>query len=279
MKHFHFGLLALVALIASDAFAVRNFADKHYTLEVHDGRSFGPSPAGLLTSGLYVFVYDAGTKTLSTIYSDTARTSKTNPVTRTQFATDGGINFYGPNSSYDIFIAHSDGSIATYSGVTSTMHRLYLDRTGSDKMMVVPFASNTTETDTGVDFPKNSFVRPPLIEVVTAHSAKTIDVGLLSSETNGDADGFIVGASLASTGFVRPWTTTTGSNETYVNLVTLGALIGKGSTGTDAANDFGQLGGYGHIVTGSNATSLTYTCSSGTTTAAGYIYVPFKVLR
>jgi len=61
-------------------------------------------------------------------------------------------------------------------------------------------------------------------------------------------------------------------------LVGGGALMGIGVTGTTTATDQGQPGGAGHIVTGANAVSLTYTPSSSDT-AAGYIYVFFKHLR
>lgn len=259
----------------------QNFGLKKYELRVVDGRALdGFSQMGDIVSGVYVFIYDAGTKTLSTVYGDFASAAKTNPITRSQFATDGKLVFYGLATSYDIFIADSLGNVAFYDAVTPNTHVLPLARTGVDKMMVVPFLFNAgaTEVDTAVDFPVNSIIHPPFVEVVTIDATETLHVGLLSTETAGDADGLLVAVALGVAGFIRPWIITDGANEDFVATPYLGVLIGLGSAGTDAANDFGQSGGHGHIVTGSNAKSLSYTPSTSDT-AAGYIYVPFKILR
>lgn len=273
--------LMLAIFAAGDAFAVRNFGDKKYSIKVHDQRSMNPGEGGIIEDAtVYVMVFDAGTKTLSTIYSDTARTSKTNPITRSQFGTDDGISFYGPNSSYDLFIAHSDGSVAKYAGVSPRVHRLDLDRTGSDKVLVFPMVFNAggTETDTGVDLPLGSFVVDAIVEVLTVDATETVDLGLLSSETNGDADGFLNDVSVATAGVPARLTYTTGANETYLSAVSYGALLAAVSLGNDVATDVGSFGRLTHYVTGSNATSITYTPStSDTFVGTGYVF--FKLLR
>lgn len=68
----------------------------------------------------------------------------------------------------------------------------------------IPFTKNTSESDTGVDLPAGVLVTGALIQVTTAASGGTIDVGILSTESGGDADGFIDGVSCAATGFVVP---------------------------------------------------------------------------
>lgn len=68
----------------------------------------------------------------------------------------------------------------------------------------IPFTKNTSETDTGVDLPAGVLVTGALIQVTTAASGGTVDVGILSTESGGDADGFIDGVSCAATGFVVP---------------------------------------------------------------------------
>ncbi len=68
----------------------------------------------------------------------------------------------------------------------------------------IPFAKNATETDTKVDLPGGVLVTGALIQVATAAAGSTIDVGILSTETGGDADGFLDGVSCAATGFVVP---------------------------------------------------------------------------
>ncbi len=251
------------------------FAYQHFILSVKDQRTGEP-----ITTGVYVFVYNAATKTLSTIYGNSAGTAQTNPVTRTAFATKGKIDFWTAQTSVDIFIADDKGNTSMVYGVTPTDHVLTLDRSGVDKCFVAPFVFNAgaTETDTGLDFPLNSFIHDFLVEVVTVDATETLNVGLLSSETAGDADGIAVGVPLDTAGFIRPYIITDGATEDYVSATYKGALFGIGSVGTNTANDFGQPGGSGHTVTGANAVSLTYTPSSSDT-AAGYIHVFFKQLR
>lgn len=258
------------------------YSDYPYIMKVRDEKSHdGFSGAGDVESGCLVFVYDAGTKTLSTIYADENRTAKANPITRAQFATDLGIKFWSPSTSHDVVVSSSDGSQAKGDGVTPNSHLLKMNRSGAQKVLVAPFdvANGVAEVDTGLDFPRFTLIRPLIIEVVTADSGDTIDVGILSSETNGDADGLALGVSIASAGFIRPWVTTVGSNEVFIATPTNGVLIGRGSAGTDAANDFGQPGGYGHIINASNGTSLSYDLSAGATTGVGYIHCPFQHLR
>lgn len=65
------------------------------------------------------------------------------------------------------------------------------------------------ETDTLIDLPANCRVMPDgcCVEVLTAEATgltKNMDVGLLSSETGGDADGFMVDVPVSSTGIKTP---------------------------------------------------------------------------
>lgn len=245
----------------------------HYQIEIRDKRT-----RQAITSGVYGFIYSSA-KTLATIYSNKAAGSKTNPITRTAFAVDDMLDFWCASTSVDVFVNDDLGNSAFVSSVTPQDHTIFLDRDGVDKYFVAAYAANTTETDTGLDFPYNSLVYDFAIEVVTIDATETIDVGLLSSETAGDANGLLSLVPISTAGWVRPWAVTAGSSENYISAVYWGALMGVGGAGTDAVNDFGQPGGTGHVVTPSNAQSLTYTCSAGTDTAAGYIHAFFKQLR
>lgn len=251
------------------------YGDQHYKIQVKD-----PRTGEAITSGCLVFIYSAGTKTLATLYKSDNRIALANPITRAQFATDTLLDFYCTDTSVDIFLNDDKGNVSFLASVTPNDRNITLSREGVGKCLIFPmvFNAGATETDTGLDLPVNTIVKNALVEVITVDATETVDIGLLSSETAGDADGFIVAASVASAGFVKPWTTTTGSNETYINTSITGALINKGSTGTDAANDFGQAGGFGHIVSGSNAKSITYTPSTSDT-FAGYGYVYFQHIR
>lgn len=252
-----------------------------YDIQVRDQKSLGSgSGDGVVSSGVLVFVYDAGTKTLSTIYSDAVGTSKTNPISRSQFATDGGIKFYSAASSHDIFINTDSGESARSTSVAPTQHTITVDKDGVDKCIVFPavFNAGGTETDTGLDLPKLCKVTDVALEVVTTDATETCAIGILSSETNGDADGLMVAVSVANSGYIQGWSSTAGGNETYVSATNYGALMGLGKVGTDVANDCGIPGGPGHVVSGSNGVSISYTPSSSDT-FAGYGYVYFRHLR
>ncbi len=282
MKSFRLGLLAVVMLLtALLSYGADNFGDRKYTIDVHDQRSVAAhSEDGLITDSVYVFVYDAGTKTLSTIYSDTNRTAKTNPISRTQFATDRKIKFYSSKTSHDFYLAHSDGSTAKYTGMTPVKHRMEINRAGLSKVLVFPMVFNVgaTETDTGLDLPYGALVTDAGVEVVATDATETVDLGLLSSETAGDADGFVAAVSVATAGIPANHTYTVGSNETYLAAVTLGVLLASRSLGTDLATDVGSFARLRHYVTGSNATSVSYTPSTSDT-FAGYGYVYFNHTR
>lgn len=258
-----------------------NFGDQKYEMQVKDARSFNAgSDDGLIISGVYTFVYDAGTKTLATIYGTGARGSLANPITRAQFATDDCIKFWGAASSYDIFIADDKGNVAEHLGVTPNTHLLPLDRSGADKVMIFPIVSNTggTEVDTGLDLPYKAHVYDLATEVTTLDATETLNVGILSSETGGDADGFLVGVDVGATGFIKPFVNTAGSAETYVSLSTFGVLMGPAVVGTNADQDDGMPRGWGHVVNGASGQSISYTPSSSDT-LVGYVYVYFKQLR
>ena len=246
-----------------------------YDIEVRDNRSLsGYDQSGVITSGCHVIVYDAGTKTKSTIYADENKTAKTNDITRSAFATDTKIVFWSTKSSHDIFIADDKGNNAFHASVTPVMHVLPIDRSKSDKCLFFPmiFNSGGTETDTGLDLPLGAIVTDCAVEVVTTDATETVDIGLLASETNGDANGFAASVSVASAGIPQMLTATTGSNEVYWSATGYGVLLGTLTAGTDAAGDVGTFTRLKHYVTGSNATSVTYTPSSSDT-FAGYGYI------
>jgi hypothetical protein len=61
------------------------------------------------------------------------------------------------------------------------------------------------EVDTGWDLPDTSIVIDAFLNVTTAEATgttKTLDVGTLATETDGDANGFLAGASLAAAALV-----------------------------------------------------------------------------
>lgn len=126
---------------------------------------------------------------------------------------------------------------------------------------------DNSEVDTGVDLPDNCVVFYAWIEVITGESSattKTLDVGLLSSETAGDADGFLNGVDVENAGIVQGTLASGGQ--------TLGALL---SVDEDGA---GALVPEPHVIDGNaQSVSVTFGDAAGATELDAKIY--FLVVR
>jgi hypothetical protein len=136
--------------------------------------------------------------------------------------------------------------------------------------------NDNSQTDTGVDIPANCLIDPFTIAVYvqTADSGETLNVGMGNGTESGyDADGLLVGVSIASTGWVVPaFTVTAGSQQNYVSARTLGAFFYQGDDGSDLEDD-----GAAPIImpklTDGTCTSIDYTCSAGSDTFVGILYI------
>jgi hypothetical protein len=227
------------------------------------GHRSGPA---IVDPGGVVYVAAAG-NTAKAAISDKS-TSLPNPLPLTR----GGAEFYTTAEKVDLFIQSPSGHFVTLWNVgPSELHEVAVDRYNPFQVMVIPVdvvnqAGNATETDTGFDFQVGDLVLPhPAIRVVTADPTETIDVGLLQSETNGDADGFLDDISVGTVGLFQGLILN-GAN-------TMGALFER----QDSPNS-GDLVPAAHAVTGTNATSVSYTLSTGSDTARLYIYLPYLKL-
>jgi hypothetical protein len=140
------------------------------------------------------------------------------------------------------------------------------------------FGGVTSDTDTGINFLPDTYVHDVMVEVVTVASAATLDVGLISTGTSGDKDGFRVGVLLTTAGFVKDTgVVTAGTTIDYTAASTYGALLYTNITGSDAVETGGGRSYIGHVVTSGYADGLTY--QSASTTAAGYIHYWFTRMR
>jgi len=154
------------------------------------------------------------------------------------------------------------------SGVSVSNRGTSIKRESILRSMVIPinFADGTTETDTTFNLPDTSIIEDVLVNVITAEATgttKTIDVGLLSSETGGDANGFAAAVSVASTGLVRPeGTFTAGANETYLSANTRGVLLATALAGADTATDVGTYAEKPHLTDSLTAKSVSWTPGS-----------------
>jgi hypothetical protein len=139
------------------------------------------------------------------------------------------------------------------------------------------------ENDTAWDLPAKAVVLDVLVEVTTAEATaatKTIDIGLLSSETGGDADGFVDGISTAATGVFRGTrTVTTGSNtKFFAASPTRGAYLADHQAGTDVDQDEGVYSEKPHVAGSITAKSVTFTLGAEATELAGNIYIVYILL-
>lgn len=125
-----------------------------------------------------------------------------------------------------------------------------------------------SEVDTGFDLPAKAVVLDVWVDIRTLEataSTKTIDVGLLSSETGGDADGFLDGVSTASA-LAAQGTLTNGT-------LTLGALL-RDASGVSVAYSRKN-----HLTDSVAAKSVTYTLGGAHTEVAGDIHILYAILR
>lgn len=289
MKKTFNNLIALaflaVFLLAGQVYAV----DYDYWAQVYKLTNDTQGDAVLteVNSGITFQVLGAGSDTAATCYVMGTSTSLTNPVTTTNFASTtycgGKVKFRTTSSSQDLIVTHTTGMYsAVIKSFTPQMHKIVIDeRTGMEHVGIIWFTSNdNSETDTGIDFVADTLISDVRVEVVTVDAGETLDVGLLSTETSGDADGLRDGVSVATAGFVADTgVITNGTTVDYTPDSTYGALLYTIIAGSDVVATCGGRSYLGHVVTGSNATSLTYTESAGGDTAAGYIYVWHTRLR
>ena len=124
--------------------------------------------------------------------------------------------------------------------------------------------ANATEKDTGFDLKAGWTVLDAWIVVNTVDAGETVDVGTDSNDS-GDADGLIVGASLATAGLVYPDATV--ASGAY-SATTRGALLADYIAGSGTSGLFHKK-----PYTVATDIGLTFKTSDGTDTAAFDIYL------
>ncbi len=133
--------------------------------------------------------------------------------------------------------------------------------------------NDNSETDTGFDIPKGCVLYPweMFLIVDTIDSTETIEVGILSTEAGGDADGFIDAYSIATGGVFcvqNMVAITDASHANYYSTNNIGDLFWTGSEGANTSGSNGLLHMKAHRGDGT-ATSISYTCSVDSDTFVG----------
>ena len=294
MKRFKLITLALAAfclIIAAPAQAA--LQDMWANVYTWDGKMNvdGKPVLTRLTSGVTFKVLAVDSDTAETLYYYGGSTSLTNPVTTTSFASDtickDRVAFrVDPTDAtsdryVDLIVVNTDGGYSTFvENFDKYQHTIVLDqRPNVVHQGTIWFgASSTSEIDTGIDFHADVFVQDVRVEVVTVASAISIDVGILSSGTGGDADGFRANVLLTTAGYVADTAfITDGTNIDFVPASTYGVLLVTAITGSDVTASAGGKSIHGYLIDGTSTSSLTYTMNS--TTGAGYLHYWFNRIR
>jgi len=188
----------------------------------------------------------------------------TNPVA----LTNGMLDFYVADSvaAVDLFVQSPSGHFLVHKNVAASgPNTLYVDKSKAQTMFVIPFhvddqTGDNTETLTGFTIP--GAIQPSVaVDVDDIDATETIDVGTDSGES-GDADAFIVGASVGTAGYIKATLLNSGT--------TLGAKLfvqDSANSGDDAPEqDISQIGN-----------EISWTLSAGADTASGYILLPMQL--
>jgi hypothetical protein len=142
--------------------------------------------------------------------------------------------------------------------------------------------TTVSELDTGYDLPPKAELLDVRVLVATAEAGgavRTLDVGLKSSESGGDADGFIADIGVDTAGLKRPAAgIANAANENYFQFTTYGVLLSPlFLQGTDAAGDVGTNYERSHLTDSVTAKSVVYRAGSADwTTFRGAIYLHIR---
>jgi hypothetical protein len=226
-----------------------------------------------------VLVLTAGAPTAPTLYSDDKGTTISSPLVTPRTFSNGRIRFWTARSvtSVDLVVLTAAKQSYFLTSVPYSRHRILVNEKERNHVLVIPFgASDNTETDTGIDLPAGILVKDAHMKVVDVDATETLDWGILSSESNGDADGFMLVQSVATAGFVTGYPTITGgANIDYaVHTSGYGAFLKQGIAGADAVATVGGVTRRYYLTDGV-AKSVTYTGSAGSNTASGYLYLEY----
>lgn len=221
-----------------------------HQFQLYEGAAGGQAGKMITATGGVVMVCKTGTSDKETLTAKDG-SALANPLALTA----GGAEFYAPTTSagVDLYIMAPGGQFVVVSDVEGgSTPDIQVDMS-RNQVAVIPFSITdsvaATEKDTGFDLPAKCFVLDRLhgcgVRVTTLDATEDIDVGILSTESGGDANGLIAASDL--------------DNATLV-IGTNGALF---STNAPHASD---------SITGK---SISYTLTTGTDTAKGFIILPY----
>ena len=249
---------------------------KRIVIQLHDH----VTRAAIIDAGGMVYVTGTGTPDKQALLTK-AGAAAANP----SLLVNGQIDFYFADTvtnNMDLFIMGPAGEFLVVKNVApSGPNEVYLDRSKRDEVAVIPFSiadmTAAVEFDTGMELPADMLVKPEGIGIFVdaIDATETIDVGLLSTESGGDANGFMALVSVAVAGAVAALAAATvGGSETFYTATTLGVLLATFGAGADVATDTGAHNKTGHRTDGA-AKTISLTLTTGSDTAKGYVFLPY----
>ncbi len=223
----------------------------------------------------------AGAPTAPAIYSDDKGTAVSSPIITPRTFSNGRVRFWTARSvtTLDLVVMTAKGEAYFLEDVPYSRHRILVNASTRQHVLVVPIgASSAAEVDTGLDLPvANLIVTDAFLRVTAIDATETLEVGILSSESGGDADGFLDLMDVGTAGLVNPYpTVTNGSNIDYhaTNGSIYGVFLSQLIAGADAVATVGGFERRNYRTDGT-AKSISYTETTGGDTLAGYLYLPY----
>lgn len=197
-----------------------------------------------------------------TIYSSDSGASQANPGTMT----NGIIRFWtdSATTTVDISVVTAGGSAYFLEDVVISDHRILVNTTILNQVMVVPYnlVGASISVDTGFSIPATAIVRDVWIRSITLGTGARLDVG-----TSNDPNGFIVELDVTTTGYKVMAETLTS--------ITVSGSIGALLVPATATNAFNRGGFVGTAV--ASTRSVVYTNITVCSTAgAGYIFLKYE---
>lgn len=226
--------------------SIDRYQEWHF--HVHD-TALGKNPYSVSDPG-WLVIANAGLPTSPTVYKNKYGTALTAIEGIAIMAMSSGqARFYTEKTvtSLDLCWVTNDG-LAGYrrAQAADVSRQLQVNSTnGVTQRLMMPFGivNDANEIDTGIELPADCLVTESAVRVTTVDATETLDFGLLSSESGGDADGFLDGAALGVAGHI---------------VATQGAVM--------------------QTITDGVAKTLSYEVTTGTDTAAGYLSLGWRRL-
>ncbi len=232
-----------------------------YQLQIQDFARGMP----VASAGGAAIICQPGTARKASLFNPDTGAAIANPISLTR----GNMRFATENTiaTVDIYGFAPDGGFFVFRGARpggDPEIPYSMDQVNHTAIIPIAAADFTaaSEITTGLQFPAGALLSPAAaLRVTVLEATRTIEVGLLSSESGGDADGLLDAMSLAAVGTIAPAVSGT---------PTLGALLVQNFATTPAVNSPDT-----HGIGATSARTITVTTSSGTVTAQCFALFPY----